>query len=1372
MSRCKPHLRIILCLAALSSSWVLEASAAISGAGSGGILPPPPPPPPPISEKGDSKIPSKSSTGEKSVDDGDNKQNEDVTFGGQIDAVERVWGPANDSFGRIVQQTPPGSLNSGVQQNFQANQPSESNERALPQRQGPSHDPLRLHQPPPSWDQHTRPPYHQQQQYSEQQYYQQYQRPPLQQQRSRQFNPNVQQFQRGPPSQYQQQQQSRQLTIHSRPSPVAPTSAAATAAAAKSSALRIFSMAKQKVQTGMDVVSEQLDATKVVSSVSSLTSRIGGIGSSIGPGGNRGLGGPGRRPDNVSQRHATGPRQMGGAAGQRMRPAVGQGPRSNAPQGIQNRRMPPQRMGPPPNQQPPKPRDSYAPPISQLYSLGQDGEVVTRGDKSDDEDGNTLKNQSHDNESQIQTIADLHEDTESDEEGEKDLDGEKMRSRRNEITEQLQSPMTGERPPFKKQQPGRPMRPRPPTNPKHPTDRRLPPSSITPSWPNNGGSTASSLSTQKRYTYGDDDDDDDYSIGSKIKSVIGSVPIPNVSKMFRGSKISNYDDGAWSDDEAGSVSSGGNFFLRRFVGSSYKNVKSSSIGTIPMTSGSGPMSPRRLSSTKASNMVNIPPPVAALLGNRETLLSPTSINKCTSIGRTQAMLDVVRLAFVVCAAREVLPSFIRALAVEVSETTLPTSNGLKMAIVSTVLSTLEGWAPFAVVAAILVSASDVAWIQPSLRAASTEAASEVEANALYSQLYLRLIAAMPIQKSCSSKIIGKTTKAQASRIASSARLHFFTMISIIYILMSTVVVFRPAGAAMLTAITSLAKLPVWRSRPIEWTTAWESAKVIGMDLFANLRSLVSTELDLLRLEPLRVGVVITLFGALMLVSTLPSMEKGRTNGAIKDNLDEDEKEQSTAGIWSNMGSSSASRLSLISSPRGVEGALEKFSPEIRSKLVRKKMKRRQDVFSYIRSLQPLLKQLMYSISAMLLLSIPLMIYFYVFATTNDMQGDGISFSFKHINETGWVALLDLTVLLVFVHGQVRYAARCAIDSTNSQVGDVMTALVRRLAETIAELQKISADSSSTADFQAMLTASPVKGLTVSDLWAAHSTRKAWAVKGANIQCRNGEVVMIIGDDGSGKSRLLTAISEHIFLPPKSARSTTYVRGSINIAGVDLVKWDRAQLQRRMGISLNDVRTVSDWASLMSGCSLEEILEPLPISGGARIGARERNSIGVAMKITGLSSSVLPRLPSKLSTVVSAYEDDLKPSPIRPPSFLLSPSEWSRVMLTKVLAQLISGNDNQSSSNKVAKCMIGSIILLDDATSLMREVDEANFITTLRSTGAAVLITTNRWASGRFADRIVVLENGSVVESGTHNDLISLGPERSLYARQWNALSSL
>jgi len=325
---------------------------------------------------------------------------------------------------------------------------------------------------------------------------------------------------------------------------------------------------------------------------------------------------------------------------------------------------------------------------------------------------------------------------------------------------------------------------------------------------------------------------------------------------------------------------------------------------------------------------------------------------------------------------------------------------------------------------------------------------------------------------------------------------------------------------------------------------------------------------------------------------------------------------------------------------------------------------------------------------------------------------------------------------------------------------------------VEEVQRIAEESSAGSDFQAMLTASPTKGINVVDLWTAHTSRRAWAVKGANLQCQNGQVVMILGTNGSGKTRLLTSIAEHIFVPPKSARTATFVRGSVTVAGLDLSKWDKRQLQKRVGVLLNDVRTVSDYASLMAGCTLEEILEPVvPLEGGGgRIGPKERNSVAVAMKITGLGSNLLSRFPSKLSTVVSANEDELKPSSLRPPSYTLSPSDWSRVLLTKILAQLISGNDQQlSSPDNIRKCMIGSILLLDDATSQMSEVDEAHLISSLRSTGAAVLLTSNRWASGRFADRIVVMDgtSGSVVESGTHEDLMNLGPERSLYARQWS-----
>jgi len=159
------------------------------------------------------------------------------------------------------------------------------------------------------------------------------------------------------------------------------------------------------------------------------------------------------------------------------------------------------------------------------------------------------------------------------------------------------------------------------------------------------------------------------------------------------------------------------------------------------------------------------------------------------------------------------------------------------------------------------------------------------------------------------------------------------------------------------------------------------------------------------------------------------------------------------------------------------------------------------------------------------------------------------------------------------------------------------------------------------------------------------------------------------------------------------------------------------------------------------------------------------------QITGLENKLLSRLPSKLSSVVSAKEDELKPSPLRAPAYPLSPSDWSKVILTKILAQLISGNENQlSSPGTIKKCLIGSVLLLDDALSQMGEVDEAHVIASLRSTGAAVLLTSNRWATGRFVDRIVVIDGGSVVESGTHADLLNLGPERSLYARQWSAMS--
>ena len=72
---------------------------------------------------------------------------------------------------------------------------------------------------------------------------------------------------------------------------------------------------------------------------------------------------------------------------------------------------------------------------------------------------------------------------------------------------------------------------------------------------------------------------------------------------------------------------------------------------------------------------------------------------------------------------------------------------------------------------------------------------------------------------------------------------------------------------------------------------------------------------------------------------------------------------------------------------------------------------------------------------------------------------------------------------------------------------------------------------------------------------------------------------------------------------------------------------------------------------------------------------------------------------------------------------------------------------------------------------MSEVDETRTLMALRRTGAATVLTSHKWATGRFADQIVVIKDGAIIESGTHTDLLSRGPQQSVYAQQWYTMTT-
>lgn len=243
---------------------------------------------------------------------------------------------------------------------------------------------------------------------------------------------------------------------------------------------------------------------------------------------------------------------------------------------------------------------------------------------------------------------------------------------------------------------------------------------------------------------------------------------------------------------------------------------------------------------------------------------------------------------------------------------------------------------------------------------------------------------------------------------------------------------------------------------------------------------------------------------------------------------------------------------------------------------------------------------------------------------------------------------------------------------------------------------------------------PLDNCTVEfkDVHFAYETGRE-VLKGVSFFVPNGQMYAIVGTSGAGKSTVIGMIP----------RLYDVTGGSVTVAGTDVRDFDLAYLRTNIGIVTQDTY-------LFNGTILENLLYAKP---GAAM-----EEIENACKTANIYDFI-NSLPDKFNTLVG--NRGLK----------LSGGEKQRVSIARVVLKN------------------PKILILDEATSSLDSISENLIQSALNNvmSGRTSIVIAHRLSTVIAADKIMVLENGVITETGTHDELLLKSDKyRLLYETQF------